>query len=447
MISEIKKRDGRVEPYLQSKVASAIFKAAQSQGGSDFVEASDLAENVSWYLDKKYGDTVPNVEEVQDAVERVLIENGHVKTAKAYILFRADRTRKRDMSTNLMKTFNDLTFGYSKDVDMKRENANINTDTPMGTMLKYGTESAKQFNHLYLLDKDVSEAHLSGDIHIHDLDFYALTMTCMQIDLNKLFNGGFCTGHGFVRTPNSIRSYSSLACIAIQSSQNDMHGGQSIPAFDHYLAQGVAKTFISEIAEVTATIKDIDDEDVELIKSNLKEYMSKHNERIINKEGKEFIKSLLREIVKDITVDELKKIWKRALKRTDRETYQSMEALLHNLNTMHSRAGSQVPFSSINYGTDTSEEARILMRNLLLATEKGMGAGETYIFPIQVFKVKEGVNYNSCDPNYDLFKLSMRVSAKRLFPNYVFIDAPHNIQYYQEGNIDSEIATIKLFVA
>lgn len=223
MVREIIKRDGRVEPYEKSKVAGAIFEAAKSVGGSDYNEACDLADNVQWLLDQRFGDKIPTVEEVQNAVEQTLIDSGHVKTSKAFILYRAERTQKREMNTNLMKTMHELTFGYAKDMDIKRENANINTDTPMGTMLKYGTEASKQYTHLYLLDKDASKAHLGGDIHIHDLDFYGLTMTCVQIPLNKLFKGGFSTGHGHLREPNSIRSYSALACIALQSSQNDMH--------------------------------------------------------------------------------------------------------------------------------------------------------------------------------------------------------------------------------
>lgn len=226
MVVEILKRDGRTVPFEREKIKNAIIRAALSVTTDNIDEsiASDLADCVVWYLNGKFSTSAPpTVEQVQDAVEKILIENGHAKTAKAYILYRAERNRTRDMSNSLMKTYEDLTFKFSKDMDLKRENANINTDTAMGTMLKYGSEGAKKFNHLYLLDNDSSEAHLNGDIHIHDLDFYALTETCAQIPLDKLFKGGFSTGHGYLREPNSIQSYSALACIAIQSNQNDQH--------------------------------------------------------------------------------------------------------------------------------------------------------------------------------------------------------------------------------
>ena len=224
MITEIRKRDGRTTSFNVQKIADAIFKAAVATGGNDYEEATTLAKEVCTVLERKGGENyVPTVEEVQDAVEKVLVETGHAKTAKAYILYRADRTRIREMNTSLMKTYEDLTFKSAQDCDIKRENANIDGDTAMGTMLKYGSEGAKQFNEMYVLDPVHSRAHIDGDIHIHDLDFYTLTETCCQIDLKKLFHGGFSTGHGFLREPNSIASYAALACIAIQSNQNDQH--------------------------------------------------------------------------------------------------------------------------------------------------------------------------------------------------------------------------------
>lgn len=243
MITMIKKRDGRQVPFNIEKIANAIFKAAQTVGGNDYSEAMMLADKVCQRLSEEIIGRNPSVEEVQDMVEKVLVEEGHAKTAKAYILYRADRTRAREMDSTLMKIYEDLTFKSASDCDIKRENANIDGDTAMGTMLKYGSEGAKQFNEMYVLDPKHSHAHINGDIHIHDLDFLTLTTTCCQIDLLKLFHGGFSTGHGYLREPNDISSYAALACIAIQSNQNDQHGGQSVPNFDYAMAEGVKKTF------------------------------------------------------------------------------------------------------------------------------------------------------------------------------------------------------------
>lgn len=239
MIIHIIKRDGRKVPFNIEKIANAIFKAAQTCGGSDMNVAMEVAAEVCSIYERDHANKVPSVEEIQDLVEKVLIEKGHAKTAKAYILYRYERTRSREMKTNLMCVLNELTFSDAKDSDIKRENANIDGDTAMGTMLKYGSVSAKEYYGMYVLDPKHSKAHRNGDIHIHDLDFYTLTTTCTQIDLKKLFHNGFSTGHGFLREPNDISSYSALACIAIQSNQNDQHGGQSIPTFDYAMAAGV----------------------------------------------------------------------------------------------------------------------------------------------------------------------------------------------------------------
>lgn len=437
MVTQIKKRDGRTMPFNIEKIANAIFKAAQSVGGSDYNEAFNLAQKVCQMIEKQYKDEVPTVEQVQDIVEKVLIEEGHAKTAKAYILYRSERTRMREMNTKLMKIYEDLTFTSAKESDIKRDNANIDGDTAMGTMLKYGSEGAKQFYEMYVLDPKHAAAHKNGDIHIHDLDFLTLTTTCCQIDIAKLFENGFFTGHGFLREPNSIQSYSALACIAIQSNQNDQHGGQSIPNFDYGLALGVAKSFVGEIARII----DILDENAKVseIKDTLRAYL-KENGHILDEKGIEFTRKTLREKLPELNEKEIEKIINKSTEATDKATYQAMEALIHNLNTMHSRAGAQVPFSSINYGTDTSPEGRMVIKNVLLANEAGLGNGETPIFPIQIFKVKEGINYNPEDPNYDLFKLACRVSAKRLYPNFSFIDAPFNLQYYKEGDYNTEIA-------
>ena len=455
MLTKIQKRDGRTVPFNIEKIADAIYKAARAVGGNDYQEAGEMAEKVCDYLEANVNKTgeLPTVEEVQDAVEKVLVESGHAKTAKAYILYRADRTRVREMNTSLMKIYEDLTFKAARDCDIKRENANIDGDTAMGTMLKYGSEGAKQFNEMYVLAPEHSKAHRDGDIHIHDLDFLTLTTTCCQIDLIKLFKNGFSTGHGFLREPNEISSYSALACIAIQSNQNDQHGGQSIPNFDYSMADGVRKTYkhryAQNIVRGLELIGGIDD--LATAEADVKAYTKKLEEEqqlcpvLANDNGyQDAERECLREICPDISDEIIEKIQKFALKQaeveTDRATYQAMEALVHNLNTMNSRAGAQIPFSSINYGTDTSPEGRMVIKNVLLATEAGLGNGETPIFPIHIFKVKDGLNYNEGDPNYDLFKLACRVSAKRLFPNFSFIDAPYNLQYYKPGDYNTEIA-------
>lgn len=447
MIKTIIKRDGRSVPFDIEKISQAIYKAAQAIGGNDYEAAKELAVQVCDYLENTEHQTEPTVEHVQDTVEKVLIENGHARTAKEYILYRSERTRIREMNTKLMKIYEDLTFKPAEDNDIKRENANIDGDTAMGTMLKYGSEGAKQFYEMYILNPKHAKAHRNGDIHIHDLDFLTLTTTCCQIDLIKLFNGGFCTGHGYLREPNDIASYSALACIAIQSNQNDQHGGQSIPNFDYGMANGVAKTYRRIYRQNLARAIELlcDDDDA----INTGKAICDKAEEISGQwpkleDGKVYMDEEIK-ILTDMYGEKLagklqRFAFRHAEKETDRACYQAMEALVHNLNTMHSRAGAQIPFSSLNYGTDTSPEGRMVMKNVLLATEAGLGNGETPIFPIHIFKVKEGVNFNPGDPNYDLFKLACRVSAKRLFPNFSFLDAPFNLQYYKEGHPETECA-------
>lgn len=295
------------------------------------------------------------------------------------------------------KIFDDITASNAADCNLKRENGNINGDTPMGAMLQQGANTAKEYYLETMIDPEIANLHRKGWIHIHDLDFYGWTTTCTQIELRKLFKGGFNTGHGHLREPKSIGSYAALAAIAIQSNQNDQHGGQSIVDFDYAMGDGVRLTYQKYLHEAFQLQAELG--------------------------GKTSV------------------AWREeyALRKTTRDTYQAMEGLIHNLNTMHSRAGAQVPFSSINYGMDTSWEGRLAVEQLLLATEAGLGNGETPIFPIQIFRVKEGVNYNPEDRNYDLFKLAMRVSAKRLFPNFSFIDAPFNLQYYKPGHPETEV--------
>ncbi len=448
MITKIRKRDGREVPFNIEKIASAIFKAASVTGGKDYNTALSLAEKIVEYIECKLDKKVPTVEEIQDAVEKVLIETGHARTAKEFILYRSERTRVREMNTRLMKIYEDLTFKDAKDNDLKRENANIDGDTAMGTMLKFGSEGAKQFYEMYVLNPAHSKAHKEGDIHIHDLDFLTLTTTCCQIDIEKLFKNGFSTGHGFLREPNDINSYSALACIAIQSNQNDQHGGQSIPNFEYGMAPGVGKTYtrlyIQNLAKSLNLLADIEAAEVKA-KAIVNE-IHKANGLLpslgnINK-YQSYEAPILMELVKEEKIVNRAQAFaaEKAEAETDRNTYQAMEAFIHNLNTMHSRAGAQVPFSSINYGLDTSAEGRLVIKNILLAADAGLGNGETPIFPIHIFKIKEGINYNPGEPNYDLFKLACRVSAKRLFPNFAFIDAPFNLKYYKPGHPETEVA-------
>ena len=446
MITEIIKRDGRRAPFQIEKITDAIYAAAQASGGRDREMAERLAQQVVQLLDNENMITLPTVEQIQDAVEKVLVKNGHARTAKKYILYRNERTRAREMNTRLMKVYEDLTFKSSLENDIKRENANIDGDTAMGTMLKYGSEGAKQFCEMFILDTEHSRAHREGDIHIHDMDFYTLTTTCCQIDLLKLFKDGFSTGHGFLREPKDIRSYSALACIALQSNQNDQHGGQSVPNFDYALAPGVAKTFRKSYRDNLAKALDVYagiDTCEELARTLLADVEKQTGLEPLYDGSNGFDAAMLERLQATVG-EEADKILaftrKYAAKSTKRATYQAMEALVHNLNTMHSRAGAQVPFTSLNYGTDTSAEGRLVSECLLRATEAGLGNGEVSIFPIHIFKVKEGVNFNPGEPNYDLFQLAIRVSAKRLFPNFSFLDAPYNKQYYQEGKPETEVA-------
>ena len=449
-IKKIIKRDGRTVDYDINKIADAIFKAAQVLGGKDHDLSLEIAHEVEDYLLDVCHNQVPTVEQIQDAVEKVLIENGHARTAKEYILYRAERTRAREMNTKLMRIYEDLTFKDAKDNDIKRENANIDGNTAMGTMLKYGSEGAKEFYKMYVIDPKHVKAHEDGDIHIHDMDFYTLTMTCCQIDIAKLLQGGFSTGHGHLREPNDIESYAALACIAIQSNQNDQHGGQSIPNFDYGIAPGVRKTYKKlyhqNLGKMIDFLMDVEDGQ-EQTKAICTDIEAKYDVRPCmawDNNYMEIERVELKKILPNVDDAELEKMQGRARKFADKEirrkTYQAMEALIHNLNTMHSRAGAQVPFSSINYGTDTSPEGRLVMEQIMLATQAGLGHGETPIFPIQIFKVKEGVSYNPGDPNYDLFKLACETSAKRLFPNFSFLDAPYNKQYYVPGRPETEVA-------
>lgn len=461
-ITKIVKRDGRLEDFNAYKIKEAINKAFLACIKDDELSSNKLGledlENLFYSVvddlkEKFVNDNPPSVEEIQDTVEKKLIEFNYPEIAKKYIIYRNERSKVREKNSSLMNTFKNLILKDSEDNNDKRECANINGDTSMGTMLMVGSEAFRTFNLNHLFNKEVSEAHINGDIYVHDMDFGALTTTCCQIDLSKLFKDGFNTGHGTIREPKSIRSACALTAIAIQANQNDQHGGQSIPALDYYLAPYISKSYTKYFKNnikkyLNFYCEDILKEDV--LNSKIEEVIDSIDKVIELKDRNEVL-NILNSKIKSVFDAELSAgsidkflIHSRdeAMVSTEDETYQGCESLIHNLNSMNSRAGSQVPFSSVNFGTDTSEEGRMLIKNFLLSQERGLGHGETSIFPISIFKVKEGINYNKEDPNYDLFRLAMRCSAKRMFPNFEFIDAPFNLQYYKKGDINTEIATM-----
>ncbi len=449
---DVIKRNGKKVSFDASKIALAIKK-----GFDNVVISNDTDEEKKVYtekdvnkvylgvikaIEKKYKDeTRIKIEEIQDLIEAELEKQGYNDVKSSFSEYREMRNRSRELFSEdkhlhkFLKTLEGLGLKSANEDDTKRENANIDGDSAMGTMLQYGSTVSKEFAKTYLMKKRFSQAHDEGDIHVHDMDFLAMgTTTCMQIELDRLFKHGFSTGHGHLRTPASISSYSALAAIAIQSNQNDQHGGQSIPAFDYYMAPGVLKTFKKGFKQQVYDLLDYEDLlsfinmdriAKEIDKLTSIEFPIEKFEFAYGESGK--IKRLF------------EKCYDRALVKTNRQTYQAMEAFVHNLNTMHSRAGAQVPFSSVNFGTDVTPEGRMVIKNFLEATEAGLGKGETPIFPVSIFKVKEGVNYNPEDPNYDLFKLACKVSAKRLFPNFSFLDAPFNLEFYKEGDYRTEV--------
>jgi len=447
MITKVLKNDGRRVNFNVDRITKSIYRAASSIGGQNYEKAEELAQKVYIKLDKQVVDKQVNARDIQKAIEEVLETEGHKSTLRAYLKYRLERNRALEVNSELMRTYDKLTFQDSKDSDTKRENANINADTAMGIMLKYGSEGAKKFYDLAVLKREHSEAHKNGDIHIHDLDFLALTTTCCQIDLVKLFKDGFCTGEGHLREPQSIGSYAALAAIAIQSNQNDQHGGQSIPNFEYAMAKGVRvsykKGYLKNLEKAIELLTDVE---------NSKEFAEnivksiKYDKDIVAtyKDSNNYLEEERKYLECYFDQEIIEKIQGFTVKYTEKEieklTYQAMEGFIHNLNTMHSRAGAQVPFSSINYGLDMSQEGRLVMEQVLKTTEAGLGNGETPIFPIQILKVKDGINYNKEDPNYDIFKLACKVSAKRLFPNFSFIDAPFNLKYYHKGDYDTEVA-------
>lgn len=449
MDKKVIKRNGNKVNFDDVKIFNAIYKATMASHddlkNSDFSTAicQGLVNSVTKLCDEfciKNNTNEIDIENIQDFVERTLMKSGYADTAKEYCLYRQKRTEIRNTRDSIAKTISSLLTMDSIDNNLKRDNGNIDGDSPMGTMLQIGSNVSKNYYLNNMMSKDIVKGYTGGFIYPHDLDFYALTLTCCQIDCLKLFKGGFNTGHGHLREPNSIGSYATLAAIAIQSNQNDQHGGQSIPNFDYSMAPGIYKTF-------KKSLKDNLDKyiDYSIGTDYYKDDVKNRINSIINLEP-EMMDSYLcytkEDNVSKLNLNISDKIIENAVKDTERQCYQAMEGIVHNLNTLHSRAGAQVPFSSLNLGTDTSNAGRMVIKNLLLAMEAGLGNGETAIFPIVIFKVKEGVNYFPEDPNYDLLQLSYRVTAKRLFPNYTFLDAPFNLQYYKPGHPETEVATM-----
>lgn len=353
-LSFITKRDGRVLPFNDSKITDAIYKASVAAGEGDRPMAMRLTIEVYKTLFEKTRDGAVSVEEIQDCVEKVLIEQGYADIAKSYILYRAHRTRIREAQSDLMDVVGEIL------VETSNENANI-SNGPSAKMLQIAAAASKKYYLSRLIPEEMAKAHIQGDIHIHDLDFYAKTLTCLQIPLGDLLSNGFDNGHGFIRPPKRPASAAALAAIILQSSQNDMHGGQAFPFFDTDMAKFMVGA-------------------------------------------------------------------------TEDEIYQAMEAFIYNLNSMHSRAGAQVPFSSLNIGADTDPLAQAVTRNVLKAYEKGLGRGENPVFPNIIFRVKEGINLNEGDPNYDLFKLAIRVASRRLNPTFSFLDSSFNSPFGTEAS-------------
>ena len=443
------KRNGKKVDFDGTKIAIAIKKGFDSVKDEELdepkYEEKDIHKvynEVIKKIEKNYDDKI-TIENIQDLIVEVMRKKHYDDVADSFSEYRERRNISREMFFDdqrrhkFLKTLEGLGLKTAHEEDLKRENANIDGDTAMGTMLQYGSTVSKEFTKAYLMKEKFADAHDAGDIHIHDMDFMAMgTTTCCQIDLSKLFKGGFSTGHGHLREPNDIMSYGALAAIAIQSNQNDQHGGQSIPAFDYFMAPGVLKTFKKQLKQNIYDLLDF---------SDFKHFISM--DKVANDIDKlKTIEFNVDEIFEKFynESDEVKRLfnmsYSKALAKTDRITYQAMEAFIHNLNTMHSRAGAQVPFSSVNFGTDTSPEGRMVIKNYLLSLDSGLGNGETPIFPVSIFKVKEGINYNEGDSNYDLFKLSCKVSAKRLFPNFSFLDSTFNKQYYKEGDYKTEVS-------
>ena len=393
---QVIKRDGRLVEFKRERIVDAISKAmSHTIEGIDLDLANKIADSVEKQFENQ---TQVSVYEIQDAVEKKLMGSSRKEVAQSYITYRYNRDVARKSKTREM--FIDIISAKANDIT--RENANMNADTPAGMMMKFASETTKPFVDDFLLSKEVREAVNLGYVHIHDKDYYPTkSLTCLQHPLDKILEDGFRAGHGSSRPAKRIETASILGCISMETIQNEMHGGQAIPAFDYFLAPYVRKTFIEEVKKQG-----------EILNEDVTKYCDYPVEDYIKKDLKG-IKG------KD-------RIIQVAINRTVDRVHQSMEAFIHNMNTIHSRGGNQVVFSSINYGTDTTPEGRCIIRELLQSTYEGVGNGETAIFPIQIWKKKRGLNYLPEDRNYDLYQLSCKVAAKRFFPNYINLDATYN---------------------
>ena len=420
----IEKRDGTLEQFNLSKIRNAISNVLEEK------DINTVLTKIEKNLPKK--DKV-TVEEIQDIVEKTLMSLKFFEQGKSYILYRKQRENIRNSKTSLTKTFKEVLDADGSDIS--RENANVDGKAPMGLMLLFGSEIEKDYVKRYMISPKFTELHDGGDIHIHDLNMYACTFNCCNIGLKELFRKGFNTGHGTLRPPQSISTALTQAAIVVQANQNDMYGGQGIPLFDYELSPYIAKTLGSNIKD---TIESVLGQEIDF---NFKDFCyslcEKNNSSLVDESLKE-LESKIYEFVGDKT----KKVLELSRKRTFKDTFQACEGFVHNLNSLNSRAGSQVPFSSINYGTNTTPEGQMLIESTLDATEEGLGNGETSIFPVQIFKIKEGVNANPGDPNYYLLEKAIKVTSKRMYPNFVNIDVPGNIEYYEEGKPETEMATM-----
>ncbi len=442
-LSEIKilKRDGKTEDFSSEKIKRAITKAYNAGG---ILNEERLIDGITGRVVSSISKGLISVEEIQDLVEReLMLTNPYI--AKKYIIYREWRTVERDKRTSMKAVMDGIVKIEKNDVNLS--NANMSSHTPAGQMMTFASEVTKDYACKYLVGVKYSRAHKNGDIHIHDLDYYPTkTTTCIQYDLEDLFNRGFHTKNGSIRTPQSIQSYATLATIVFQTNQNEQHGGQSIPAFDFFMAPGVRKSFAKHVAyeiEFAVRLKGgaVPGEDV--LKKISKSLITSIE---VSPETREAVAAALEKEGISLSGAELEAIFAQSLENTRRDTRQAMEGFIHNLNTMHSRGGNQVVFSSINYGTDTSPEGRMVIRELLLATSAGLGTGEVPVFPIQIFKVKDGVNFDEADfelaskdlpsalsgkvgfraPNFDLLLLACKTTSTSLFPNFLFLDAPFN---------------------
>lgn len=431
MIEKIQKRDGRIIMFDPQKITRAIFLAASAVAKQDGVEtdyetAERLTDQVVAYLNSIYKDETPTVEQVQDAVVRVLIETGHVQTSEAYILYRSERSRVRNLKSRMMKSIRAITY----DSEEENDNDITNAHTALRTMMEYGKIVSREYCLANVIKPLYAKGHEKGAYHINDLSFLNMgTLESCQIDIERLFNGGFSVGQAFFREPKDITSYAALCAVAIQANQNDMHGEQSIPAFDYYMANGVKKTFrkkyLYTVKNAAELITGIKLEYKDLDKAFGKDICMEMSEKQL-----ESISSGIAGMCKEQSADVVKRImdfaYQDAFSETDRKTYQAMEGLIHNLNAVHSYGGAELPMSSVNFGTDTSPEGRMVIKNLLLSKLAGLGNGMSAVYPHMIFKYKKGINTRLGEPNYDLFRLSLRVCGRRQAVEYLFLDAPFN---------------------